>query len=54
MLTGIFSLIREILHSWRESGRNNVQAGDSLLMRESWKPCIRGVKRISFVLRMNQ
>ena len=41
MLGGIFfSLIQEILHAWQESGRNNVQAGDSLSMRESWKPCI--------------
>ena len=31
--------MREILHAWRESGRNSVQAGDSLSMRESWKPC---------------
>ena len=35
-----FSLMREILHSCRESGRNSVQAGDSLSMRESWKPCV--------------
>ena len=38
-LVGFFSLMQEILHSWRESGRNSVQAGDSLSMRESWKPC---------------
>ena len=40
MLGGIFSLVREILHAWRESGRNSARAGDSLSMRESWKPCI--------------
>ena len=34
-----FSLMQEILHAWREIGRNSVQAGDSLSMRESWKPC---------------
>ena len=38
-LAGFFSLMREILHACRESGRNSVQAGDSLSMRESWKPC---------------
>ena len=38
-LTGFFSLMWEILHACRESGRNSVQAGDSLSMRESWKPC---------------
>ena len=37
-LTGFFSLMWEILHACRESGRNSVQAGDSLSMRESWKP----------------
>ena len=31
-----FSLMRENLHAWRESGRNSVQAGDPLSMRESW------------------
>ena len=35
-----FPLIREILHAWRESRRNSVQAGDSLSMREGWKPCL--------------
>ena len=40
MLGVIFSLMREILHAWRESGRNSVQAGDSLSMRESWKPWV--------------
>ena len=30
ILGGIFSLMQEILHAWRESGRNSVQAGDSL------------------------
>ena len=35
-----FSLMWEILHACRDSGRNSVQAGDSLSMRESWKPCI--------------
>ena len=39
-LVGFFSLMREILHACRESGRNSVQAGDSLSMRESWKPWI--------------
>ena len=39
-LEGFFSLMSEILHAWRESGRNSVQAGDSLSMRESWKLCI--------------
>ena len=38
-LAGFFSLMLEILHACRESGRNGVQAGDSLSMRESWKPC---------------
>ena len=33
-----FSFMWEILHACRESGRNSVQAGDSLSMRESWKP----------------
>ena len=33
-----FSLMWEILHACRETGRNSVQAGDSLSMRESWKP----------------
>ena len=28
----------KILHACRESGRKSVQAGDSLSMRESWKP----------------
>ena len=37
-LAGFFSLMWEILHACRESGRNSVQAGDSLSMRESWKP----------------
>ena len=32
------SLMWEILHACRESGRNSVLAGDSLSMRESWKP----------------
>ena len=39
-LAGLFSLMWEILHACRESGRNSVQAGDSLSMRERWKPCI--------------
>ena len=39
-----FSLMREILHACRESGRNSVQAGDSLSMRESWKPCFTPLK----------
>ena len=30
ILGGIFSLMQEILHAWRESGRNSVQAGNSL------------------------
>ena len=30
ILGGIFSLMQEILHAWRESERNSVQAGDSL------------------------
>ena len=30
ILGGIFSLMQEILHAWRESGRNSVQTGDSL------------------------
>ena len=38
-LAGFFSFMWEILHACRESGRNSVQAGDSLSMRESWKPC---------------
>ena len=38
-LAGFFSLMWEILHACRESGRNSVQEGDSLSMRESWKPC---------------
>ena len=38
-LAGFFSFMWEILHACRESGRNCVQAGDSLSMRESWKPC---------------
>ena len=38
MLGGIFFNDVEILHACRESGRNSVQAGDSLSMRESWKP----------------
>ena len=40
MFGGIFPLMWEILRAWRESGRNSVQAGDSLSMRESWKPCL--------------
>ena len=39
-LAWFFSLMWEILHAYRESGRNSVQAGDSLSMRESWKPCV--------------
>ena len=39
-LAGFFSFMWEILHACRESGRNSVQAGDSLSMRESWKPWI--------------
>ena len=39
-LAGLLSLMWEILHACRESGRNSVQAGDSLSMRESWKPCV--------------
>ena len=38
-LAGFYSIMWEILHDCRESGRNSVQAGDSLSMRESWKPC---------------
>ena len=37
-LAGFFSLMWEILHACWETGRNGVQAGDSLSMRESWKP----------------
>ena len=36
----VFTLMWEILHAWRETGRNSVQAEDSLSMRESWKPCV--------------
>ena len=49
--------MREILHAWRDffplmweilhacrSGRNGVQTGDSLSMRESWKPWEHGKK----------
>ena len=39
-LAGFFSLMWEILHAYRERGRNSVPGGDSLTMRESWKPCI--------------
>ena len=39
ILGGIFSLMQEILHASREIGRNSVQAGESLSVRESWKPC---------------
>ena len=39
-LAGLFSFMWEILHACRESGRNSVQAGDSLSMRESWKPWV--------------
>ena len=39
ILGGIFSLMQEILHAWRESGRNSVLPEESLSMRESWKPC---------------
>ena len=39
-LAGFFSLTWEILHACWESRRNSVQAGDSLSMRESWKPCV--------------
>ena len=39
-LAGFFSLMWEILQACRESGRNRVQAGDSLSMRESWKPWV--------------
>ena len=49
-LAGFFSLMWEILHACRESGRNSVQAGDSLSMRESWKPCIKPMHKISFVI----
>ena len=38
-LAGYFSVMWEILYACQESGRNTVQAGDSLSMRESWKPC---------------
>ena len=50
----VFSpLMREILHAWWDffhlcgtfymlGGRNSVQAGDSLSVRESWKPCAQG------------
>ena len=37
-----FLFMWEILHACRESGRNSVQAGDSLSMRESWKPWLKG------------
>ena len=45
-LAGFFSLMWEILHACRESGRNSVQEGDSLSMRESWKPCCLGLSEI--------
>ena len=48
MLGGIFLLMWEILHSCRESGRNSVQAGDSLSMRESWKPWILSIVERKF------
>ena len=34
----ILFVMREILYAWRERGRNSVQAGDFLSMRESWQP----------------
>ena len=37
-----------MLHAWRESGRNSVQAWDSLSMRESWKPCRSWRKKCNF------
>ena len=43
--------MREILHAWRESGRNSDQAGDSLSMRESWKPCF---KCTDFIMQSNK
>ena len=49
-LAGFFSLMWEILHACRETGRNGVQAGDSLSMRESWKPCLRFI----LVIRLNE
>ena len=45
-LAGFFSFMWEILPACRESGRNSVQAGDSLSMRESWKPWIYAVKHV--------
>ena len=42
-LAGFFSLMWEILHACQESGRNSVQAGDSLSMRESWKPWVKSI-----------
>ena len=51
MLGGIFSLMWEILHAWRESGRNSAQPGDSLSMRESWKPCQRSHIKVKGHLR---
>ena len=47
-LAGFLSLMQEILHAWRESGRNGVLAGDSLSMRESWKPCRSWRKKCNF------
>ena len=38
MIAGCFAFMREILHAWRESVRNSVQAWDSWSMLESWQP----------------
>ena len=38
-LAGCFAFMWEILHAWRESVRNSVQAWDSCSMHESWQPC---------------
>ena len=38
LFTGEMFVIREILYAWRERGRNSVQVGDFLSMRESWQP----------------
>ena len=54
MLGWIFSLMREILHACRESGRNSVQAGDSLSMRESWKPCYTGYPDLYFCMSLER
>ena len=39
------TFMREILHAWRESARNSIQAWDSRSMRESWHaPCKHEIK----------